>query len=331
MTVYESLQAALQSRYTQIARSSTDSFDANVRYFFQWADSAPILASILSFVSRSDPYLDPAEWWEGPSHGRNIHWPTTEAGRAKVVLWKLRRIAAGSEPGYQAAWQLANDEDANEAIRSFCHDAVGPLFDYLQLQLSPQNNLIHLLERYRRRVTWFEQSRLWEMYQQDTRNGERNYEKDLRRFLFEEGIDYPLSEPASPSGMVDVLAHPDSDSPLACEVKLFDGRQYGISYLAKGLQQAFRYTQDFGYSEGYLVIFNLSDRPIQLPSDDLEREWPPRLHLAGVTIFVVIVQAKPRRVASRAGSARPIEVLRGDLVPAESNDPGAARVPREDE
>lgn len=123
-----------------------------------------------------------------------------------------------------------------------------------------------------------------------------------------------MSQPASPSGKVDMLADVDSDDPLSCEVKLFDGDSYGVSYLAKGFQQAHRYAEDYGHTAAHLVVFNLTARQLELPSDDTDVGWPPRLNLAGVTVFIVVVQAAPRQSASRSGAAKPIVVGRADLV-----------------
>jgi len=60
----------------------------------------------------------------------------------------------------------------------------------------------------------------------------------LRRFLFEQGIDYPFSQPRSASGQSDVVAMVDEDDPLICEVKLYNGRNSSKRYVAKGVQQA---------------------------------------------------------------------------------------------
>src|SRR5690606_25291883 len=107
----------------------------------------------------------------------------------------------------------------------------------------------------------------------------------------------------------------ETDDPLACEVKLFDGEKYGVPYLAKGVQQAMRYADDYGHTAAHLVVFNLSERPIELPTDDPDAGWPPRMTIAGMTIFLVLVQAAPRPTASKAGAAEPVKVARASLVP----------------
>ena len=309
----EAVQVRLQERYRRLYKSSSDSFDSNVRYFLDWVDQTPSVASLLSVIERSEPELGEATWWEGTGRGRAA-WPDSEVGRCKVVLWLLRRMASGDMDARHVGHHLTGESRFDDAIRAMCADAVEPLFEYLQERLAAESDVLYLLERYRRRVLWFEQERLWAEYEDDTARGEAVYDHDLRRFLFEQGVDYPLSQPASPSGKADVLVGVEDDDPLACEVKLFLPGKYGVSYLAKGLQQAYRYATDYGFTTGYLVVFNLSDRPLELPTYGTAEEWPPRIVVADVTLFIVVVQAKPQKSASTDGAAKPVVARRGDLV-----------------
>jgi hypothetical protein len=161
--------------------------------------------------------------------------------------------------------------------------------------------------------------------------GRGRLDRDLRLFLFDQGIDYPFSQPKSASGQVDVVAGVDGDDPLVCEIKLFDAGSYGKPYLAKGLQQAVAYAHDYGKTTAYLVIVNLADQHLDLPSDE-PGQWPPRLEVTGVTVFMVPVRAKPQPSASKRGPLRPVQVARSELIRSESDvsnenrlEPAAAR------
>ncbi len=110
------------------------------------------------------------------------------------------------------------------------------------------------------------------------------------------------------------MADLEGDDPLTCEVKLFDGDSYGPSYLGKGLHQAVRYAEDYGKTDAYLVIYNLSERHLTLPTDDESKEWPPRLQVGHVTVFVVVVQARPKASASKSGKTKTVRVTRDQLV-----------------
>lgn len=315
MRFQEALQVRLQERYRRLAKSSVDSYAANTRYFVTWADSTPSLAAVLAAIERAEPELDAAEWYKAAEQERRGNeWPDTEVGRAKVVLHILRSIAAGSLKPHAVGWAFSNERNGNEALRDFSGEVVEPLIEYLQERLGAESDMLYVLERYRRRVLWFEQARLWAAYDADHTRGEATYDEDLRRFLFDQGVDYPYSQPVSPSGRADVVAQVDDDEPLPMEVKLFDGGSYGPAYLAKGVAQALRYAEDYGRTEAYLVVFNLTERPIELPTDDVEAGWPERLAVAGITVFLVVVQAAPRPTASTAGQAKPWKIKRRQLV-----------------
>ena len=64
----------------------------------------------------------------------------------------------------------------------------------------------------------------------------------------------------------------------------------------------------------HLVVFNLTEHVLQLPSDDPDAGWPPRLDIGGVTVFLVMVQAAPRPPASKSGKGKTVDIQRSDLV-----------------
>ena len=191
---------------------------------------------------------------------------------------------------------------------------VEPFIEYPQEGNGEASDALYLLERYVRRVEWFEQPRLWASYQADTADGEQIYYTDLRKFLFEQGIDYPFSQPKSASGQSDVAANVETADPLVCEVKLYDGASCNKSYLAKGVQQATSYTHDCGKTTAYLVFFNLSAKMLHLPSGGEHKQWPPRIDVGGITVFLVHVRAMPETSVSTRGGAIIVTVTKDVLL-----------------
>jgi len=216
---------------------------------------------------------------------------------------------------FQFGHQLhPSDNTGDGGMRIATERVVEPLIEYLQERIGETSDVLYLLERYVRRVEWFEQDRLWAAYDADTAHGEATYDKDLRRFLFEQGIDFPFSQPKSASGETDVVANLDEDDPLVCEMKLYDGEKYSKAYVAKGVHQAVSYARDYGKTSAYLVIVNLSKRHLKLPSDGEANEWPPRIDVGGVTVFLVQVRALPQPSASNRGKAEVVSVSKDDLL-----------------
>lgn len=111
-----------------------------------------------------------------------------------------------------------------------------------------------------------------------------------------------------------MVAGLDGDDPLVCEIKLYDSKVHDTAYLRKGAAQAIRYAHDYGKNCAYLIVFNLSDERLHLPSDEPAEFRPPRLHVEGVTIFLVAVQAKPVPSASRDTRRQVRTISREQLV-----------------
>lgn len=316
MRFNEGLQVRLQERYRRLYKANWQSYRSHAKYLVDWLSKQPALVSILDAVDRSEPEFDPETWLNSQEH-RFVRYPENETAFAKLAWWLLRaRIAKTESVGSGIPDALSgNSRNLNDQVRDFTSEVIEPLIEYLQERLASETDVLYTLERYRRRVLWFERQRLRKQYQNDRIHGEDNLDRDLRKFLFDQGIDYPFSQPASSSGKADIVANLESDDPLVCEVKLFDDISYNAAYLAKGLNQAVRYAEDYGKDEAYLVIFNLAERRLELPTDDADYGWPPRLHTAGKTVFLIDVQVAPLPSASQQRARQPIAVSRDDLLP----------------
>lgn len=310
----EAAQARLRERFRQLYKSDYQSFGVNTLYFLQWCGSMPVVAGLLDALRRAEQDFDPSAWYKSSVSRNSVVWPMTEVRRGKAVLWMMEQIASDPENAVNIAHNFSQDYNVNATLRNFNDVVVEPFIDYLDERLAAETDLLYLLERYKFRVQWFEHQRLWDKYNADTVRGEQGLDEDLRRFLFEQGVDYPFSQIATPAGRIDVAVLDDSDRPLPIEVKLFDGKSYGSSYLRKGVGQALRYAEDLGQPDSYLVIFNLTDRALELPSDDPGAGWPPRLHVQNQIVYMIVVPTAPRSSASTAGHPSPFTVSRDDLV-----------------
>jgi hypothetical protein len=296
-----------------------------IRLVTNWISTQPALRAILA--EAGDPGLDFDAWERSLVQGGSERlWPTgTETGRASLI-WRLMRhiadadVTGESYPAGGYVLGISEGGDLNDQTRTFAQRVLQPLFDFLSEQVGAESSLLYVLERYVRRIEWFDRDELYEKYTADTRTGEAVYDKDLRKFLFAEGINMPFSQAKSASGLSDVLSELDTDDPLVCEVKLLDGQDRSKRHLASGVNQVVQYAQDYGKNAAYLVVINLSGRSLELPSDGPSDAWPPHLELAGVRVHLIVVRALPPTAsASRQGRAAPITISRDDLI-----DPDAA-------
>jgi hypothetical protein len=162
-----------------------------------------------------------------------------------------------------------------------------PVYNHLVHHLRDTNVKLYLLLRYKRWAEWFETERLRGVYATE---GETGLDRDLRRFLFESGIDYPLSQPRSPRGQADIVADLDTDEPLVLEVKVWDsGKDYKENRVRDGLRQVMDYADKYGKDKGYVPVFNLDTEPLVFVPEADGIEWPARIERGGKTYFFVAI------------------------------------------
>jgi hypothetical protein len=309
------LQIRLQERYRRLYKANIGLYKDEALYLVSFIRDTPALRVLVENLERSEPELDPAQWVATHFGWNKADWPPTETGRAKVC-WHLLQLWATDENGAAMFGHGLDPSDNSLAsgARTATEAVVEPLIELLQEHIGEASDVLYLLERYVRRIEWFEQQELYRRFSADTARGESIYDTDLRAFLFDQGVDYPFSQPRSASGESDVVANLEGDDPLVCEVKLFDGARYSKAYIAQGVQQALTYAHDYGKVSAYLVIFNVSDKVVSLPSDGLQGEWPPRIEAGVSTVFLVQVRALPQASASARGAAQVVTITKDELL-----------------
>jgi len=323
----QDLQVNLRDRLRRLLVADCEDAGHEVRLVTGWIEQQPALRGILAEAERAEPDLDRdglgnALSQGGSGLGRSFRWPNqTEAGRAMLVWHLMRRMAAEDRDGTDGprivityAHAVSSETNMTDMWREFAERILRPMFDYLDERAGAESSLLYTLERYVRRVEWFERDDLYQHYLANRRNGEEIYDRDLRKFLFSEGINMPFSQAKSASGLSDVLTDLDTDDPFIGEVKLFDADNHGKRELATGVNQATQYAQDWRKTTGYLVTINLSGRALELPTDGPKGVWPPYLELGGIRVYLITVRALPTPTASQQGKPRPVSVTREDLI-----------------
>lgn len=311
----QDLQVKLRNRYRALYTADGHRIAREIDLVVDWISGQPALAYILEEARLAETVPSYDDWASGLGHRGMWEWPTkTEAGRAIFVWGVLRHISASDKDIIQFLSVFSSEGKYDAMARDFAEQVVRPLFDYLDEQIGEGSSVLYALERYVRQVEWFDQARLHAEFQANTRQGEDVYDRHLREFLFREGFDMPYSQLRSPSGQSDVLSRLESDDPLVCELKIYDGRNRDIGHLASGVTQALQYANDHGKPAAHLVIINSTARPLQLPSDGPENAYPPYLDLPGARVYLIQVRGLPRESASKQGRTEPVIVQRRQLI-----------------
>ena len=318
MFYLHNLRVRLQERRNRLYKTGYRTFPAELCYMLQFLDDNPYTRSLLTAVDKS-PSVDFEQWTTEQIHPREVQFPESEEGRAKVC-YGILKLCASNEDGRELlrwAGAFSSETKFDPMLRDFTEGVVDPLINFLHDQIDDGGNVLHLIERFKLKAEWFRREELYNLYENNTSVGERTLDRELRAGLFEGGVDYPFSQPSSPSGEADIVALLGSDDPLVLEVKVFDPeRSKGKSNLRQGFHQVVSYANDYNESLGYLVIFNCSDRKLVISPDEAsEPEVPPRFTYGGKTFFVVSIDIHPDTVsASKEKPASRVTVSYRELV-----------------
>jgi hypothetical protein len=312
----QDLQVALRDRLRRLMTTNYTAYAHEAGLVCDWISGQPGLRAILADIAAAEPDVSMDEWEEACAQAQNLVWLTrTEAGRARIIWEWLQSVATSGKSMHQRPITVISAErNINAELREVTELVVMPLFDYLGERIGSESSVLYYLERYVRRVEWFDREDLYERYQANTRKGEKVYDDHLRRFLFDQGLDMPFSQPKSASGLSDVIGDLDTDDPLVCEVKVFDADSRDKRSIASGVHQVINYAQDYSKTAAYLVVINLSGRALELPTDGSDKNWPRFVDIAGVRVHLISVRALPTVSASKMGKAKPVAITREDLA-----------------
>jgi len=315
MRYERNLQAQLRERYRQLFKAGFTIYKRELEYFRKFLLSVPALSAIINTIQRAEPDFDPDKWYAEKFQFKNYDFPESEIGRAKFIWRIIEKIATGELDAVQVSFVFPDStSDINGRMRLVTEQLIEPFVIFLEFRIGTESEMLYLLDKVKRRIEFFDKERLYEECTASGRHREEVYDRYVRQFLFDQGVDYPFSQPRSASGEADIVSGLETDDPLVSEIKLYDGDSYGGAYLAQGFNQALQYAQDYGKTSAYLLIMNLSDQNLHMPTDEDVQIWPPRLHTAGVTVYMVVVRAKPLSSASQRGKQTTKRVSRDDLI-----------------
>ena len=280
MYFHQNLRVQLQLRRNRLYKATSQTYQAELKFVLAFIDRTPYLRALVEEMASRHPEIDWPTWKESHFRRHAVELPDEdEAARAKVCLGVIRECAEqGNARDY--AFLVSYESNFTAMLRDFTELLIDPFIDYLHDRIDDGNNVLYVLEKYKRRTEWFHRDELLASLQNDSRRSEQTVDVHLREFLFDQGIDYPFSTPSSPSGEADVVAHAGEDQPLVLEIKLFDPeRGYDRGYLRQGIRQIYDYTSDYGQTTGYLVVFNCTPRPLAFETKTPAGEWPRGLRL----------------------------------------------------
>lgn len=304
----------LKKRFTAVIQSDQKTVDTNLSLLLDFLRTNTITKSILDELTSRKIYN---EDWK-PIIGRNrrivnLNLPDNELDYATISLSLLDQCSQKSGLLSKKGSSISGEKRIDAGIKYFNKIFTKKLYEYIDERIEDGNLILYILNGFKARSEWFNKNELYELYQSNTRHGEENLTKELRKFLFDQGIDYPFSEPLSPSGKPDLVHGIGGDNPLTLEVKLFDpARSYNRAYIRRGFHQAFRSAKDYNQPFGYLLIFNLSDYDIKFGTESQNKQI--KIDFGDKTIYIVVINLFESESASKKGKMKPYEINEDYLI-----------------
>ena len=298
-------------------------YEIELRLFLQFIEENPYLRALVRTLEASEE-TDFEQWKDTMARERWVTFPASETGRAKLCLGILKECADSSSGESVSRWGTAfsHERKLNDILNELSEAVLDPFVNYLDDRIDDTGNILYLLQRFKLKAEWFRRQELQRTYRYDTASGEKNLDRALREALFDGGIDFPFSQPDSPSGRADVVSLNDSDDPLVLEAKVFDPQLgKGKGHLRQGFHQVLRYANDYQQTVGYLMVFNCSDNQLVWPSDgSSEGEFPPRIVYDGKTFFLIAIDiGTDREPASKEKPAARTLITRNELIGTRAN------------
>ena len=221
------LRVQLQDRRTRVFKAGYRAYGHELRFMLDFLNDNPFTCALLDSLG-AQTSIDFEQWAQQqpvrPEFYEFANLPETEGARAKICHDILKRcISDENGSGWQRWPHLFSSESKPDPILcDFTEAVVDPLVNYLHDRIDDGDNVLYLIERFKMQIEWFKKDELYSQYRNDTSKGEKNLDQELRAYLFDGGIDFPFSEPNSPSGKADIVALLGTSDPLVLEVKVFD-------------------------------------------------------------------------------------------------------------
>jgi hypothetical protein len=280
-----------------------------LREFKLFCDKTPVISQLLLLLP-DETYDFDVDWRDIPDI-----WRSGENGYA--MRWNaIAQMVEGGATKVEDAWISLGSGSQGEGLNKITELFVIPLCHFLIDQLSQDSAILYTILRYKRYIEWFEAPHLRNQYRDADQNGENILDENLRKFLFESGIDYPFSQPVSPQGKVDVVAGLETNDPLVLEIKVWDSSKgYKENRIHDGLRQVIEYATKYGKDKGHIIVFNLDPQPLVFIGEQNRGEWPSSLEYGGRTYYFIDIHLAERpKPISQFDKGKPVETHEIKLV-----------------
>jgi hypothetical protein len=307
----QNLRYKLQKRVRRLRASDHKVYHYALKQFWGFLQSQPVLAGGVEYLKQRRP--DAEESADRILSGQAGVFDDEEE-HAAASCFVVEKCAASDKPDREVRTGMlySTSTNYNEMLESFNSQFLDPFYEYLDEQIDDRGAILSLLRRYKHKCEWFQRAHLLQLWEQDTRRGEKGLALHLYEYLQDQGLDFTI-EPWSISGEADLVAAQKSDDPLIADVKVLTADR-GTGYIAAGFAQVYRYTCDFNEPFGYLIVFNTSAKDLRFMLADQSQNTPFVIHNNKTVFLVTIDISHYDEPASKRGPLQVVEITEADLL-----------------
>jgi len=311
----QNIRYKLQKRVWRLNSTRFDLFYNASAQFWKYLKNNPIFTGILDDLSIRFPEANKNA--EDIIQRNQVLHGESEEEQAAISYFVFENYI--NSKNRNVPWDVGHHYDraaskTYEALDVFRELFLEPLYEYVDEKLDEQRAILSLLIRYKHKCEWFARESLFRQWEQETQKGESILAYNLYEYLHDQGINFYI-EPSSASGKIDLIGDQRGTERLVADAKIFNPeKEKGKSYLAKGFNQIYIYTQDYNEPFGYLVIFKTSEKELHINLKESEQSVP-FLTFNHKTIFLLTIDIYPHdTTASTRGVLEPIKIAEEDLI-----------------
>jgi hypothetical protein len=325
LQIVQGLREKLARRIERLMSANMDMFPAYLKQFWEFFHNNSIYSSIACTICAK--YPDSAGTARVILNGDDI-FSTSEEENAAIAYQVIKILVESiSTPndhypdidsfenaiiGIDAIYSRVPSGSTSKSLDTFRSIFIKTFHDYVDEQLDEQKIVLSMLLRYKHRSEWFHRDELAAIVN-DSRRAEKLLALNLYSYLYDQGVNFHI-EPSSITGEIDLIASQESNDPLLADAKIFDADARSKSYLRKGFNQIYTYTQQYNEPCGYLIVFRITKQ-------DLNFAVSQRLHgVAAVTynhktIFLLTIDICPHdKPVSQRKPLQSITITEEELI-----------------
>lgn len=296
------IKEKIDKRFSKLCNEKSIDSGNELKIFCDFLFSNPFIQTILeTLLKDSEEYIQALNKTD-----TIIFNPQNEYEKQYMSYALIKKCIENPRPYPQ--WHLIKkfdnklrNMDTDESIKYFNSKFVQTIIEFIKESIDESNSILLLLIKYKQKCEWFRRAFLNNLIKDNSTIAENILSKDLYEYLFDNGIQINI-EPKSASGRADLISSQTSQNRLLADVKIFNpAKSKDLTYIAKGFNQVYHYTQDYNEPIGYLTIFKTCEEDLNFSLTNTANHIPYLVYNNKIIYAITIDIYDYEKTASKRG------------------------------